>query len=99
MHSRGATVSHSLLDMKQTAWKIFMEHHELILQLCIGGLTEELLSFAEHFVCTLYKVVKDNTCDAARATLFCKGHAQEVPPSTSDAIQYPIRRAHYQTMD
>ena len=63
----------------------------------ISEATENAFKSAEKFVCRLYKLPDDvDTCNKARAILFCNGHSQEALPPTSDVVKLHIKRAHYQ---
>ena len=45
--------------IKKSSWKVFKEHHQLLQNLGIGGLTQETIRSTEAFVCRIYDVQTD----------------------------------------
>ncbi|KAL5017765.1 hypothetical protein ScPMuIL_002211, partial [Solemya velum] len=76
------------------AWKVFMEHHQLLKNLGIG----ETIHSTETFVCRMYDVHKTNYIDEARYILFSRTGKPESMSPTSDALNFHLMRAHYQAM-
>ena len=64
------TTSYIANHTKRSSWKVFKEHHQLLLNLGVGELTEETIQSSESFVCRIYDVHKTNSVDAARHLLF-----------------------------
>jgi hypothetical protein len=84
---------------KQTAYKVFQEHHHLLIGLGDGEPTDEKVKSAESFICRLYKVPAIiESADQARSILFAKASTPEALPPTSDALKFHILRAHYQAI-
>lgn len=92
------TVSYFAEHGKKRAWKVFITDNHLVKDLGRGELTPTKMKNAEKFVCKLYGVPESNSCDQARVKLFCKFKTQETLPPTTDALQFHIQRAHYQSM-
>ena len=66
------TTSYIANHTKRSSWKVFKEHHQLIMNLGIGELTDETIRSSETFVCRIYDVHKTYYVDAARHILFSK---------------------------
>ena len=81
---------------KRTAWQVFEHHHNDLINLGKGPLTDNVVASAEKFICKLYGVPEVDTCNEARVKLFCQGRSQETLPPTSDAAKFHIMRSHYQ---
>ena len=92
------TTSYIANHTKQSSWKVFKEHHELLKNLGIGELTEETIKSSEMFVCRIYNVDKTDSVDAARHILFAKTGKPEAMAPTSDALYFHLRRVHHQVM-
>lgn len=92
------TTSYIANHTKRSSWKVFKEHHQLLLNLGIGELTEETIRSSETFFCRIYCVHKTDSVDAARHILFSKTGKTEAMPPTSDALRLHLMRVHYQTM-
>lgn len=82
---------------KKSAWKIFLDHHELLSSIGEGVLTEQKKKAVEKFICLMYKV-DIASVDKARVVLFSKAGKPEALPPTSDALYLHTLRAHYQTL-
>ena len=81
---------------KTTAWKIFLQKHNLLSSLGEGSLTASKIKNAEKFVCAMYKHGEVESVNQVRVLLFPKcGKPQALPP-TRDALELHIRRCHYQ---
>lgn len=92
------TTSYIANHTKKSAWKVFKEHHQLLINLGLGELREEIIRSSETFVCRLYGVQKTDSVDAARHILFAKSGKPEAMSPTSDALRFHLMRVHYQTM-
>ena len=92
------TTSYIANHTKRSAWKVFKEHHQLLINLGIGELTEETIRSSETFVCRIYDVHKTDSIDAARHILFSKTGKPEAMSPTSDALRFHLMRVHYQAM-
>jgi hypothetical protein len=92
------TVSYFAGHSKKTAWKIFTTDNHLLKDLGKGELTHNTMRDAEKFVCKLYSVPEVSSCDNARVKLFFKCKSAEALPPTTDALQFHVQRAHYQSM-
>lgn len=91
------TVSFLLGHSKKTSWDVFLGHHKLLEPLGKSeALSEEGARMSEAFICRIFKVPYDS-CDKGRVHLFCKCKPPEALPPTSDAVQFHIQRANYQT--
>jgi hypothetical protein len=82
---------------KKSAWKIFLDHHELLSSIGEGVLTEQKKKAVEKFICMMYKLDLASV-DKARVVLFSKAGKPEALPPTSDALSLHTLRAHYQTL-
>ena len=92
------TVSFFAGHGKKTSWKVFIKYHELLRDLGNAELKEATMMSAEKFICHLYNAPDAESCNEARTTLFSRCRSPEALPPTTDAAQWHIRRAHYQTM-
>lgn len=92
------TVSYFAGHSKKTAWKLFTTDNHLLKDLGTGELTQNTMKDAEQFVCKLYNVQEVASCDNARVKLFFKCKSQDALPPTSDALQFHVQRAHFQSM-
>jgi hypothetical protein len=82
---------------KKSAWKIFLEHHQLLSSIGEGELTEQKKKAVEKFICTMYKLDLASV-DEARVVLFSKAGKPDALTPTSDALSLHTSRAHYQTL-
>jgi hypothetical protein len=81
---------------KKTAWKVFEQQYELLQNLGKGGMTDEIATDAEKFICRLYHVPNVDTVDQARSLLFIKSHVPKSLPPKSDALSFHVKHSHYQ---
>lgn len=86
------TTSYFANHTKMSSWKVFKEHHQLLINLGIGELTEETIRSSEKFVCRIYDVHKTDSVDAARHILFAKSGKPETMSPTSDALRFHLMR-------
>ena len=92
------TVSYLSGHSKKSAWGVFTEHHHLLKDLGkYPTLSKEVTEDAEKFICHIYKSSSQN-CDKARVKLFTKCRAPDSMPPSSDAAQFHIQRANYQSL-
>ena len=83
---------------KKTAFRIFLQYHQLLEGLGDGDLTAEKMKKAEQFVCLIYNLPETITSsDSARCELFATVTKQDNLPPTSDALSFHIQRTHYQS--
>ena len=92
------TLSYFAGHTKKTAWKTFKDHWELLLELGNGLLNDQILANAEAFVCRQYGIDSTDLTDEGRYILFPRANKPEVLCPTHNALQFHIKRAHYQTM-
>ena len=83
---------------KKSAWKVFLQHHELLSSIGEGDLTEKKDGRTEKFICKMYKLDAVESVDEARVILFSKTGKPEALPPTSDALSLHVMRTHYQTL-
>ncbi|KAG1714697.1 Kelch-like protein 1 [Nymphon striatum] len=92
------TVSYFSGHSKKYAWNVFIEHNDLLKDLGRSPtLSTDVSDDAEKFICHIYKTSSKN-CDQARVKLFSKCNASDSMPPSSDAAQYHIQRANYQSL-
>jgi len=92
------TVSYFSGHSKKSAWDVFIEHNHLVKDLGRSStLSKDVSDDAEKFICHIYKSSSQN-CDQARVKLFGKCNAPHSMPPSSDAAQYHIQRANYQSL-
>ena len=92
------TTSYIANHTKKSSWKVFKQHHQLLVNLGIGELTEETIQSSEKFICRIYDVHRTDSVDAARHILFSKTNKPEAMPPTRDALYFHLMRVHYQSM-
>lgn len=92
------TVSYFAGHSKKTSWKTFTQHHMLLRNLGNGDLDDTTVKSAEKFICRIYKITDEDSCNEARATLFSRCRSPEALLPTSDAARWHIQRAHFQSM-
>ena len=93
------SVSYLSGHTKKTAWEVFEKHCQLLKDL--GRTTRVSDKFprdAEAFIRQIYKFTNTTSVDDIRVALFCKGKAQEMMTTTSDALGLHTLRANYQTL-
>jgi hypothetical protein len=73
------------------------EHHQLLLLIGEGVLTEQKKKAVEKFICMMYKLDLASV-DEARVVLYFKAGKPEALPQTSDALSVHMLRAHCQTL-
>ncbi|KAG1682470.1 Retinal homeobox protein Rx1 [Nymphon striatum] len=91
------TVSYFSGHSKKSAWNVFIEHNDLLKDLGRSPTLSTAENDAEKFICHIYKTSSKN-CDQARVKLFSKCNAADSMPPSSDAAQYHIQRANYQSL-
>lgn len=92
------TTSFILGHSKKTAFMKFVKHKELLAGLGVEPLTTNTIKKVESFICKLYDVYDTDSVDKVRAQLFAKFYVQEKLPPTHDALQFHIKRSHYQAL-
>ena len=92
------TTSYIYGHTKQSAWKIFQDHHRLLGDLGVEYLTHSKLKSAEKFVCIMYGKDNVDSVDTLRSIMFSKSGKPEKLPPTSDSLQLHIKRVHFQSM-
>ena len=75
-----------------------MEDPTLVSNIGKGEMCRETIQSAEKFMCKVYNVSDVDSCDKARVVLFAKCKSPEALPPTSDALNFHVQRAHYQTL-
>ena len=95
----GCDTTSFLCDHGETsAWKTFLEKHNLLSSVGEGNLTTTKIKDAEKFVCVMYKHEEVESVNQIRVLLFPKcGKPQALLP-TRDALELHIRRFHYQSL-
>jgi hypothetical protein len=84
--------------IQQSAWKVFLKHHTLLVGAGEGELTDEKLTAVETFVCRMYNREHVDSVHMARLIMFSKAGKPRTMAPTSDALQLHIKRVHYQTL-
>ena len=92
------TVPHIAGYGMKTAWKAFCSNPDLLANIGSDDLHDETCKLAEKFICRMYNLSDEDTCDNARVVLFGKCILPEALPHTSNALQLHIQRARYQSM-
>ena len=92
------TVSYIAGHSKKTAWRVFLEDPTLVSNIGKGEMCRETIQSAEKLMCKVYNVSDVDSCDKARVVLFAKCKSPEALPPTSDALNFHVQRAHYQTL-
>ena len=91
------TTSYFASHGKKTAWKIFKTCPELLADVGKGEISQDIIDKAETFVCKMYGVEASST-NYCRSVLFRRCLAPDTLPPTSDALQFHIQRAHFQSL-
>ena len=81
---------------KKTAWKVFKEQYELLVDLGNGELDDDKIKSAEQFMCRIYGIFEEGDVDKARVILFTGSRSMQALPPTSNALRFHIQRAHHQ---
>ena len=89
---RSLICSHS----KKAAWKVFIDHFDLLSSVGENVLNADTIASAGKFVCRMYKTSEDSFY-LARVVMLSKNSSPEKLPPTSDAFKQHFKRCHYQT--
>ena len=81
---------------KKTAWKVFKEQYELLVDLSNGELNDDKIKSAEKFVCQIYGIAEEDDIDKARVILFTGSRSMQALPPSSDALRLHVQRVHQQ---
>ena len=81
---------------KKTAWKVFKEQYELLVDLGNGELDDDKIKSAEQFVCRIYDITEEGDVNKARVILLTGSRSIQALLPTSNALRFHIQRAHHQ---
>ena len=81
---------------KKTAWAVSTQHHNDLIGLDTGSLTENIDTSTYIFICKIYGVLEVDTCNKARVKFFVSVVNKRLCHQPHISAKFHIMRSHYQ---